>query len=142
MTPSYMKTKSRQVPWRIVLPVLLLLVLLVGGFLLVRRVLYVRELANEKAQFDQYGVPALQGPISPGGPLFGKGALADLDVSDNGWNERQNPDGTTTNTIFVTVHNNSERTWNHVQVVVDLFGNSGKVGTQRGDVRHPSARAG
>lgn len=133
-TPSYMKADRTPFPWRIVLLILLLLVLLVGGFFLVRHVLYAREVAKEKTQINQFGVPELMGPVSPGGPFFGEGDLADLTVSDNGWNKNQFPDGTTTHTIFATVHNKSGRTWDHVQVLVDLYSAEGKVGTKRGDV--------
>lgn len=73
--------------------------------------------------------------MNPGGPFFGEGDLADLTVSNNGWNKNQFPDGTTAHTIFATIHNKSGRTWDHVQVLVDLYGAAGKVGTKRADVR-------
>lgn len=133
-TPSYLKASRTPFPWRLVLLILLLLVLLIGGFFLVRHVLYLREVAKEKAQVNQYGVPTLRGPISPKGPFFGDGDLADLSVTDNGWNKNQLPDGTTTRTIFATVHNKSGRTWNHVQVIIDLSNDAGKVGTKRADL--------
>ena len=133
-TPSYMKADRTPFPWRTVLLTAMLLVVLIGGFFLVRHVLYLREVAKEKADVDQYGVPMLLGPVRPGRPFFGKGDLADLAVTDNGWNTNQLPDGTTTRTIFVTVHNKSGRTWDHVQAVIDLSNDAGEVGTKRADL--------
>ena len=132
--PAYMKANRAPFPWRSVLLTLLLLVVLACGFFLVRYVLYLREVAKEKAEVDRYGVPMLLGPVRPGGPFFGEGDLADLSVTDNGWNTNQLPDGTTTRTIFVTVHNKSGRTWDHVQAIIDLSNDAGKVGTKRAEI--------
>ena len=99
-----------------------------------RYVLYLREGASERAEVDQYGVSLLRGPVRSGGPFFGEGDLADLSVTDNGWNTNPLPDGTTTRTIFVTVHNKSGRTWDHVQAIIDLSNDAGEVGTKRADL--------
>ncbi len=129
-TPSYMKADRAPFPWRVVL-VILLLLLLIGGVFLVRYALFVREAAAERSLLNQYGVPALMGPLHPGGPLYGQGDLADLVVTDKGWNQEDLPGGGTKNTIFITVHNKSGRTWDHVEVVVDLSGDAGSAGTER-----------
>ena len=133
-TPSYMKADRTPFPWRPVLLISLLLILLIGGFSFVRYVLYLREVASERAEVNQYGVPMLLGPVRPGGPFFGEGDLADLSVTDNGWNTNPLPDGTSTRTIFVTVKNKSGRTWDHVQAIVDLSNDAGDVGTKRADI--------
>ena len=133
-TPSYMKANRTPFPWRPVLLTALLLVVLIGGFFLVRYVLYVREVAAERSLLNQYGVPALRGPLHPGGPFFGDGDLADLAVTDNGWNTNTLPDGRATRTIFVTVHNKSGRTWDHVQASIDLSNDAGEVGTKRANL--------
>ena len=76
----------------------------------------------------------LPGPVCPGGPFFGEGDLADVSVTDNGWNTNPLPDSTTTRTIFVTGHNKSERTWDPIQAIIDLSNDAGEVGTQRADL--------